>query len=149
MIDSVPEQVAEYRQAINASGVLTDRWQLLWQNKILAAIVSFIFVVLLVSGDFMRDIAWLAPLRSYEKLRHVQANQFVKARFDEVRKETGNALRSKDIVPSEVFQRWDLVKNFYSIYHEAKSSDGFVVVNDKNSWNELVQKLKKQEPVGG
>ena len=149
MIESVPEQVAEYRQAINASGVLTDRWQLLWQNKILAAMVSFIFVVLLVGGDFMRDIAWLSPLRSYEKLRHVQANQFVKARFDEVRIETANALRSKDIVPSEVFQRWDLVKNFYSIYHEAKSSDGFVVVNDQNSWNELVQKLQQNEPVGG
>ena len=149
MIESVPSQVAEYRQAINASGVLTDRWQLLWQNKILAAFVSFIFVVLLVSGDFMRDIAWLSPLRSYEKLRHVQANQFVKARFDEMRIKTSNELLSQNIVPSAVFQRWDSVKNFYSAYQNAKSSDGLVVVSDQNSWNEFVQKLKKQEPVGG
>jgi len=149
MIKSVPSQVAEYRQAINASGVLTDRWQLLWQNKILAAMISFIFVVLLVSGDFMRDIAWLSPLRSYEKLRHVQANQFVKARFDEMRIKTANELLLHNIVPSEVFQRWDPVKNFYSVYQNAKSSDGLVVVSDQNSWNELVQKLEQQVPVGG
>ena len=149
MIASVPSQVAEYRQAINASGVLTDRWQLLWQNKILAVIVSFLFVLLLVSGDFMRDVAWLLPLRSYEKLRHVQANQFVKARYDEMHIKTENELLSQNIVPSGVFQRWDPLKNFYSDYQKAKSSAGLVVVSDQNSFNELVQKLKQQEPVGG
>ena len=149
MIASVPSQVAEYRQAINASGVLTDRWQLLWQNKILAVIVSFLFVLLLVSGDIMRDVAWLLPLRSYEKLRHVQANQFVKARFDEMHIKTENELLSQNIVPSGVFQRWDPLKNFYSDYQKAKSSAGLVVVSDQNSFNELFQKLKQQEPVGG
>ena len=149
MIASVPSQVAEYRQAINASGVLTDRWQLLWQNKILAVIVSFLFVLLLVSGDFMRDVAWLLPLRSYEKLRHVQANQFVKARYDEMRIKTENELLSQNIVPSGVFQRWDPLINFYSAYQKAESSAGLVVVSDQNSFNELVQKLKQQEPVGG
>ena len=149
MIASVPSQVTEYRQAINASGVLTDRWQLLWQNKILAVIVSFLFVLLLVSGDFMRDVAWLLPLRSYEKLRHVQANQFVKARYDEMHIKTENELLSQNIVPSGVFQRWDPLKNFYSDYQKAKSSAGLVVVSDQNSFNELVQKLKQQEPVGG
>lgn len=149
MLENVPSQVAKYRQAINESGVLTDRWQILWQNKILAAIVSIIFVVLLVSGDFMRDIVWLSPLRSYEKLRHVQAKQFVKARFDEMRIKTAHELLLQNIVPSEVFQRWDPVKNFYSVYQKAKSSDDLVVVSDQNSWNELVQKLNQQERVGG
>jgi hypothetical protein len=107
-----------------------------------------IFVVLLVIGDFLRDIAWLLPLRSYEKLRHEQANQFVKARFDEMRIKTSNEMLSQNITPSEVFQRWDPEKNFYGVYPKSKSPDDFVVVNDQNSWNELVQKLKQQEPVG-
>ena len=97
----------------------------------------------------MRDVAWLLPLRSYEKLRHVQANQFVKARYDEMHINTENELLSQNIVPSGVFQRWDPLKNFYSDYQKAKSSAGLVVVSDQNSFNELVQKLKQQEPVGG
>lgn len=149
MIESVPSQVAEYRQAINSSGVLTDRWQLLWQNKILAVMVSIFFVVLLVSGDFMRDMVWLSPLRSYEKLRHAQASQFIKAKFDEMKLKTSNELLAYDIVPSQVFQRWDPVKNFYGMYQKAKSNIGLVVVNDQKSWNELIEKLKQQESNGG
>ena len=62
---------------------------------------------------------------------------------------TSNELLAHDIVPSQVFQRWDTVKNFYGMYQKAKSNIGLVVVNDQKSWNELIEKLNQQESNGG
>lgn len=142
---SVPLQVTAYREAIEASGVLTDRWQLLWQSKLMAFFLSLTIVVLLVIGDFMRDVVWLSPLKDYEKIRHAEARRFAKATFDGMSHKVQSSLHDQQIVPTQIFERWDQSADFYRSHEEVQATKKLVAVNDQASWAELVGKLQKQE----
>lgn len=148
LLQNVPLQVAAYREAIDASGVLTDRWQLLWQSKLLAFVLSLAIVVMLVIGDFMRDAVWLSPLKDYEKMRHIEARMFVKAKFDEMSHKVKTSFDTQKIVPTQIFDRWDPSANFYRSHEEIQASNNLVVVNDQASWVELVDKLRQQQLAG-
>lgn len=145
---SVPLQVASYREEIDASGVLTDRWQLFWQSKILAFILSLAILVLLVIGDFMRDVVWLSPLKAYEKLRHIQARQYVKAKFDAMSHKAQMSFDAKQIVPSQIFERWDQASNFYRSHDESPTIAKLVPINNQKSWSELIGKLNQNKSEG-
>jgi hypothetical protein len=148
LLQNVPLQVAAYREAIDASGVLTDRWQLFWQSKLMAFVLSLAIVVILVTGDFMRDVVWLSPLKDYEKMRHIEARTFVKAKFDEMSHKAKTSFDTQKIVPSQNFDRWDSISNFYRSHDEIQTSKNLVAVNDKTSWVELVGKINQQESAG-
>jgi hypothetical protein len=147
--EGVPNQVVSYREEINASGVLTDRWQLLWQSKIIAVLLSFTILVFLVIGDFFRDLVWLSPLKEYEKIRHIQARQFVKTKFDQMSHKSIISLTSKGIVPSQIFERWDQLTNFYRSHDEIQYNKKLITINDQKSWSEFVGKLNQQNSKGG
>jgi len=148
LLQNVPLQVAAYREAIHASGVLTDRWQLLWQSKLMAFVLSLAIVVILVIGDFMRDVVWLSPLKDYEKMRHIKARTFVKAKFVEMSQKAKTSFDTQKIVPSQNFDRWDPSSNFYRSHEEVQTSKNLVAVNDQTSWVELVGRLNQQESAG-
>lgn len=148
LLQNVPVQVAAYREAVDASGVLTDRWQLLWQSKLMAFVLSLAIVVILVIGDFMRDVVWLSPLKDYEKMRHTEARTFVKAKFDEMSHKAKTSFDIQKIVPTQNFDRWDSSSNFYRSHDEIQTSKNLVAVNDQTSWVELVGKLNQQESAG-
>jgi len=148
LLQNVPLQVAAYREAIHASGVLTDRWQLLWQSKLMAFVLSLAIVVILVIGDFMRDVVWLSPLKDYEKMRHIEARTFVKAKFVEMSQKAKTSFDTQKIVPSQNFDRWDPSSNFYRSHKEVQTSKNLVAVNDQTSWVELVGRLNQQESTG-
>lgn len=142
LIENIPLKVNAYRHEINASGVLTDRWQLFWQSKFLAIALSLVMVFVLVSGDFMRDVIWLTPLREYEKFRHEEGRQFVKAKFDDMEAKAQNSLLAQGIQPNRILERWDYASNFYRAEEKVMAQEKLHIVNDQASWAELVDKLQ-------
>jgi hypothetical protein len=105
-------------------------------------------VVILVIGDFMRDVVWLSPLKDYEKMRHIKARTFVKAKFVEMSQKAKTSFDTQKIVPSQNFDRWDPSSNFYRSHEEVQTSKNLVAVNDQTSWVELVGRLNQQESAG-
>ena len=103
---------------------------------------------MLVIGDFMRDAVWLSPLKDYEKMRHIEARMFVKAKFDEMSHKVKTSFDTQKIVPTQIFDRWDPSANFYRSHEEIQASNNLVVVNDQTSWVELVDKLRQQQLAG-
>lgn len=148
LVENIPLKVNAYRHEINASGVLTDRWQLFWQFKFLAIALSLVIIFVLVVGDFMRDVIWLMPLRGYEKFRHEEGRQFVKAKYDEVEAKAQQSLLSQGIRPNRIFERWDPVSNFYRTEDAFIPQEKLHIVNDQASWTELIDKLQTNVPRG-
>jgi hypothetical protein len=72
----------------------------------------------------------------------------VKAKFDAMSHKAQMSFDAKQIVPSQIFERWDQASNFYRSHDESPTIAKLVPINNQKSWSELIGKLNQNKSEG-
>jgi hypothetical protein len=82
--DGVERKVGTYRNSLQKSGMVRERWQAAWANPWGSAALIFLSVLLLTAGDLLRDLR-PGALRRYELERAALARDMIERAFGAAR----------------------------------------------------------------
>ena len=105
----------DYRESLNQSGHLADRFRMQWLHPFESVLASIVFVLLLWAGDLVRDLKPFA-LRHYERERYGQARRLVRNDYEEHSRRTRSMLEQFDGYVRDTRERipvWDPEQGFF------------------------------------
>ena len=110
-----PVLVKDYRESLNQSGHLADRFRMQWQHTVESVLASVVFVLLLWVGDLVRDLKPFA-LRHYERERYGQARRLVRNDYEDHSRLTRSMLEQFEGYVRDNRERipvWDTEEEFF------------------------------------
>jgi hypothetical protein len=139
----VDTRVDAYRGSLMQSGMLRERWELLWSDRWASIGWMIVCVLLLCAGDLVRD-ASPAALRCYEAERAILARALIEQRFILAREEVCAALQTyaSARLPGP---RWHEMRSYFDLRAAASPLQRAPFVSH-GSAEDLLERLAWQMP---